>query len=197
MQRTVRCGFTVLAIIACGGGVERTDDSAAASADSLAAFGQSVGTSGSLEPVALTESDVEHFVGALEELQATGLRYESRLGSDPSDATSLAEGFRGSAEAMAILRKHGFDVPRFQVVSYSVALAMVADQAAASAPEVNEAVAQVEKMKGQIPKEQYDAMLAGAQSAAALSQDMQKQPAGNVDVVKPFRERLERLGKER
>lgn len=187
-------GAVVVTIVGCGGRAD-TEPQNEAPADSLAAAMQAVGSMASMQPVTLSESDVEHFVAALEDLNRAGVRHESRLGADPSEATQLAEGLRGSAEALGILQKHGFDLPRFQVVSYTVALAIAAEDADGSAPNVDEAIAEVEKMKGQLPREQYEAMLAAAKSASGIVQDLQAQPAGNVALVKRFRERIERIGK--
>lgn len=182
-----------LAVSACGG--RDAKEAGSTAADSMAAAAQAIGSIASMEPLALAESDVEHFVAALEELHHAGLERESRLGTAPSEANQMFEGLSASAEAMGILRKHGFDLSRFQYVGYTVALALAADDAASSAPQVDEAIAQVEKMKGQIPKEQYDAMLAAAKGASGIVQDLRAQPQGNVDLVRRFRERLEKIGK--
>lgn len=190
--------LTTFALVACSGGGEDTaKDSADAAAAAATAAGQAATTLGALEPVVLTESDVEHFVAALEDLQRAGVRHEARLGSEPSEARQLAEGLRGSSEAMSILQKHGFDLARFQVVSYSVALAGAAAEAEGSAPKMDEALANLEKMKGQLPKEQYDAMLAGLKASSGVVEDLQKQPEGNVELYKRYRERIERIGKEK
>ncbi len=178
----------------CSGGEAAREESAPA-ADSLTALTVNAASAmAALEPLRLGEDDVEHFVAALEDFKRAGL--ESRLGSDASEARQFAEGLRASSEAMAILQRHGFDLARFQRVGYSVALALAAADAAASAPKVNEALAEVEKLKGQVPKEQYDAMVAGAKAAAGIAEDMQNQPEGNVELVKRFRDRIERIGKD-
>lgn len=191
---TMRLGLATLAVacLACSGDESKTADSSSAAVSAVPA----VGSVASMQPLTLSESDVEHFTAALEELHQAGLDRNARLGPDASDASQLAEGMRGSAEAMAILSRHDFDLPKFQQTAYSVALAIAADEAAGSQPKVDDAVAQVEKLKGQVPKDQYDAMLAAAKSAGAVVQDLQQQPAGNVEAVRKYRERLERIGKQ-
>ncbi len=189
--------LTTLTLAACSGGEDTAKEPADPAATAAAAAGQAAATFGALDPITLSESDVEHFVAALEDLQRAGVRHESRLGSDPSEARQMAEGLRGSSEALAIIQKHGFDLARFQTVGYSLGLAAAASEAAGSAPKMDSALANLEKMKGQLPKEQYDAMVASLKATGGIVEDLQKQPAGNVELYKRYRERLERAGKEK
>jgi hypothetical protein len=70
-----------------------------------------------LQPIPLAASDVEQFLAATRDLQQLGLRAE---------ATQMTEALQANAEALAVLQRHGFDVPRFQQVAYSVMMAAAA-----------------------------------------------------------------------
>ncbi len=191
MPRPRLFAIMTLALAACSGSADSATDegNAAATPGATAALA-------TMNPITLSESDVEHFVAALEDLQRVGVRQEKRLGADPSDARQMAEGLRGSAEAMAVLERHGFDLVRFQTVGYSIGLAAAAAESGRSAGSMDSAVANLEKMKGQLPKEQYEAMAASLKSAGAIVEDLSKQPAGNVDLYRRYRERLERIGQK-
>ncbi|MGQ0647530.1 MAG: hypothetical protein ACT4P7_08145, partial [Gemmatimonadaceae bacterium] len=143
--------------VGCGGEKSANDAAGEAAAAAAGADGQILPAS-MVKPIVLSENDVEHFIAAGNELAALGHRADGIMGDDPGAATQIAEGLRLNAEALAILRKHEFDLPRFQRVSYSVMMALAAPDVEKSSAGAQDAMANLEAMKDKIPTEQYEAM---------------------------------------
>jgi hypothetical protein len=183
---------------ACGGGDDEgvSGDAAAGQAAAPSPVAEGGGQSaGEPEIVRLTERDVEQWIAAMRDLDAVGDRAQGRLGDDPSGARQMVQGLRANAEATAILRRHGFaDFERFSRVHYSVISAFVAAQMREGAAEQEEAMREMEAMKGKVPDEQYKAMEAAMKGAAAMREAMGRQPEENVALVARYREQIEGLG---
>jgi hypothetical protein len=152
-----------------------------------------MGPAGTLQAVTLSESDVEHFIAAAKELNTLGVETNADLGEDPSKARSYLEGLQASAEAMAILRKHTFDGPRFQQVATSVMMAFAAEEMKKTDVDMK---ANLEQMKAQLPKEQYEQMKKMTEAASANMEAIANQPQSNIDLVAKYRDQIDALGKK-
>jgi hypothetical protein len=177
--------FSAVWFVGCGGGADAPADSGGV-ADAAALPGL---TPGSLQLVQLSESDVEHFIAASKDLQRLGIRAQRNLGNDPSSTERWAIGLQTNAEALGILRRHTFDLPRFQQVAYSVMMAFAAEdiQKAAGADEM---AARLEEMKSKIPPEQYEQMKQMTAAASASITAAKNQPEGNVALVARYRDQI-------
>jgi hypothetical protein len=182
-----------LVLSACGGkeGGGRAD-STATSAD-VAAAAPTGAAAGQLQAIPLSESDVEHFIAATKELHALGSELQADLGDDPSKVQSWAASIQGSAEAMAILRKHTFDAPRYQQVATSVMMAYAAEDVKKSQVDMK---AQMEQMKATLPKEQYEQMQKMNEQAQAMLKAYENQPQSNIDLVAKYRDQIDALSKQ-
>jgi hypothetical protein len=187
---TSRLLLAVLLAAACGGDARQAESGSAT--PSASASDPQVLAAGMVRPVQLTERDVESFLGAARDLHQLGLRVDDERNDDPSSVTSFAEGLKLNAEAMGILRRHGFDLPRFQQVTYSVMMA-----AAAGEMEPNTASAdmnaQLEAMKAKLSPEQYEQMKQATAGATATMKALSEQPEGNIELVKRYKEQIKAI----
>jgi hypothetical protein len=139
------------------------------------------------KPIELNESTMENLVAAMTEMQTLGDKYEAG-----SDMANMASAWSANSEGMRVLGKHGFKNPmEFQRVVASVAGAMAAVEMEGREEEMAKAQAQMEAMKSQMTEEQYNMLVASSQAALGGISD---QPAGNVELVKKWRERLDAIG---
>lgn len=142
----------------------------------------------SAEKVTLTDSHVERFIAATKELKAQNFDYEM---PDDSGTANWSEAFRQNKQLNSIIQKHGFrDGAAFENTVYSIVAGIANMEMEANRPEIEEAKAQLAQMKDQMPAETY-AML--EQQMLGITQMFSDQPAGNVDVVRKYRQQLEAL----
>jgi hypothetical protein len=181
---------SLVVTMACGGGEKpATDDAAAAAAGTTAA------TVFTGQPVALAEQDVEGFLTVMREFKRLGL--ETRRDSDDpmSSVGAMATAWGANREAMAILRDNDFDIPRFQQVTYSVMMAMAASEMDGNSGNAQASAAQLEAMKGKVPPAQYEAMKKALEQSTQMVEAMSKQPEGNIELVKRFKEEIDALSR--
>lgn len=180
---TLLTSFGILMLTACGGGAANGGD-AASDADMSAATASMAGVT---EPMELTDKDVENFIAILEEMKALGERYTDSDG----DLKNVGAGIMASQKAQAILRKYDYDPVRFQRVAYNISAAMAAGDMDGADLEADRK--QLEAMKSQLPKEQYDMMVQAHEQMAGM---MKNQPAGNKEVVARWADRLDAVGRD-
>ena len=139
----------------------------------------------------LTEDHVERFIGAAKDFNEADIEVDDiGDGGVPSQA-EVAEKIGNNPEAMRILNKHGFSPEEFSGVSMNVIMAMGAAEMAANKAEIDQAMAQFEAMKGQIPEAQYNQMVG---SILAAQEMFAKAPPGNIELVARYKGELEALG---
>jgi hypothetical protein len=140
------------------------------------------------DPIELTDRDVTGFIKLASELQQLGVEFDAEtMGQSPSTLQAL----QGRQRAMDILNSADFDLERLQSVGYSVALAIAAlDQ---DMDEMQQQMAQMEAMKSQMTPEQWAMMSAGMGMAVKMMEQMQNQPAGNIELVRKHRAELDQL----
>lgn len=172
---------------ACGGGESDVADTASEAMEMAEQAGGMATMAAVNEPMALDETDMERLVGALEALKRTGEKYEGR--TDGSSWSDFGAGVAANAEAMAILREHGYASPQaFQRVVYNVGAAMAAAELRGQEEQMAQARQKMEAMKGQMSEEQYKAMMQTQQGAMSMVSD---QPEGNVELVQAWKDRIE------
>lgn len=178
----------VILLAACGGGEPEAAETAG---DAMEMAGEAAGMAGMAaisEPIALDETEMERFVGALQALQRTGEKYEDRT-DGTGDWANYGAAMAANAEAMAILREHGYTQPQqFQRVAYTIGAAMAAGEMEGREDQMAEAQKQLEAMKGQMSDEQYKAMVQSQSSAMGM---ISNQPEGNVELVRAWKDRIE------
>jgi hypothetical protein len=180
---TLLMSFGLFVSTACGGGGAAYD--AGAGAGDVGAAAASVASM--TEPMELSEKDIEQFLTVLEELKSLGERY-----GDDGDLNNVGAAIMANHTAHAIVRKHGFaDLIQFQRVAYNIQAAMAANAMAETGGDMAPDRKQLETMKAQLPKEQYD-MLVKAQEQ--MSSMVAGQPAGNRELVARYADRIETAG---
>lgn len=172
-------GLTLVA--GCGGGSDAGSgaDAPAGSATAAAAVDEIS------RPMDLSEGDVESYLAVLEELSALGEEYGDRDGN----LTDLGPAIVANAKAQAILSKHGYrDLLRFQRVAWNIGAAMAASEMSEEdVAEMQNARQQLESMKSQMPKEQFDMMVKAQEQMAELVANV---PPGNKELVGRFADRI-------
>ncbi|TFH66247.1 MAG: hypothetical protein E4G90_04545 [Gemmatimonadales bacterium] len=182
-------------LFACGGGSPEAGSAEdRAIADAMGAAGAAMPMS--LKPIKLEERDVERFISVLEDFERLGVKYEDKVGPDPSAVSATIQGLGANAEAMNILRDHDLDAMKFQQLTMSVMMAAAASEMENHAPDPAVDQAQLEQMKATLPPEQYQAMMKARQSAAVMMEGMNNQPEGNVELVARYREAIDAIGKK-
>ena len=139
------------------------------------------------EPVTLTDSDIERFISALNDLRAMNIQPTNNGDSDPTGMIDLQSVTQANTGAQAILDQHGFDPSSFQRVGYSIMMAYTAAEMEYAGAEIEASRAQLESLKGLLPPEQY-AMI--EQKVLAAQKVLLDQPQGNIERVKPYKARI-------
>ncbi|MFK7913333.1 MAG: hypothetical protein AB8B93_05420 [Pseudomonadales bacterium] len=143
------------------------------------------------EKISLTDGHVERFIAAVTELKAQNFDYQMR---DNADAANWSEAFNNNERMSSIIQRHGFaDGKVFESTVYSIVAGIASIEMEQNRPEIEKAKAQLAQMKGQMPAETY-AML--EQQMLGVTKMFNDQPAGNVDVVRKYREQLKVLDSE-
>jgi hypothetical protein len=181
---TLLTSFGMLMLTACGGGASNGGDAASDAAMAAATASMADVT----EPMELTDKDVENFIAILEEMKALGERYTDSDG----DMKNIGAGIMASQKAQAVLRKYDYDPIKFQRVAYNISAAMAA-QDMGDGTDLAADRKQLEAMKSQLPKEQYDMLVKAHEQMASM---MTNQPAGNKDVVARWADRLDAVGRD-
>lgn len=144
------------------------------------------------EPVDLSEQDIERFIAAVEELQQHGSDYslpgDGKTAGEQS-AWRWAQGLSANDEALAIIKRHGFDsAEQFGLVTYSITGAWMANELEKNRPHIEEAKRQLAEMKGKLPPRTYEMM---EQRMLGELARYQEQPVENRELVARYRDEIE------
>jgi hypothetical protein len=132
------------------------------------------------EPIALRARDIERYLTVMRELRRTGITLPSGADYGRTDGTPFTE-WSWSPGAMRILTESDFDVPSLQRVTYSIMLAMAADDGS-TAP------AESLASPGTITTD-----AATRRRRSRIIESIRSQPAGNVELVRRYRADIEAL----
>lgn len=144
-----------------------------------------------IEPIELTESDVERFLAASKDFDEADIDLGQPVGKEPPSQAQMIEAVEANSEAMAILDEHGFTAQHFSDVTMNIVLAIGAAEMAANKAEIEQAVQQMEAMKDQLPPAQYEAI---RQQIVGVQMMFDKAPEANVQLVQRYRPQIEALG---
>jgi hypothetical protein len=143
------------------------------------------------EIIALDEATVKRFIDVGEALNAQQVDYADQLDEPPS-IRSWAQAAEDNDKINRIIRQNGFkDGEDFALTSYAVMLAMGAVELDANRAEMEQARAQLKAMKDQLPPETYTMMEQQLLGAFAIFDNV---PAGNLALVRKYREALSAIG---
>lgn len=133
----------------------------------------------------LSETEMKNLLAAMEDLEA--------MESDAidTDTPTMFDAIASNAEAKAILSRHDFQPAGFQSAVYNVVLAMGALAMEGQQAEIDQAMAQLEAMKGQLPEAQYEMMEKQVMGTVAL---FRRAPEPNIRLVEKYQAELEALG---
>ncbi|MEM1230892.1 MAG: hypothetical protein AAGI15_10165 [Pseudomonadota bacterium] len=140
--------------------------------------------------VSLTDAKVRAFIALSKEIEAMNLDLEDEMDADPG-VDSWASAVEGNATVYSALKRHGFASGKdFALTSYAVMLAYGGLEMESNRAEIEQARAQLQAMKDQLPPETYALMEEQMLGAFALFED---QPQENLALVRKYREQLDAL----
>jgi hypothetical protein len=166
--RAVLGSWLVFAALGCGGDLD------ASRSDSFAGIPGSDSASHGTEPITLRARDVERYLTVMREWRRLGFTGPQPEVLEEGSAIHLAAGWSPGPEAMRILRESDFEVAGFQRVTYSIMLAMAADDRTGSTDSL--------VIPGTITAD-----AATRQRSARIVASLRNQPAGNVELVRRYR----------
>jgi hypothetical protein len=137
--------------------------------------------------VMLTKIDVERFIATMPELSEIGLNIIDGSGADTTGVTQMTEAIASQDEAIGILEKHGFDVPEFRDVGYSVMMAYAAGELENSDVDVAAARDQFASLQGMIPEDQYQML---DQQIGNMQEAIESQPEANIELVREYKSQI-------
>jgi len=137
--------------------------------------------------VMLTKDDVERFLDTLPELNEIGLHVIESSGTDSTGMSQMSAAIGQQDEALAILEKHGFDVPEFRNIGYNVMMAYAAGELENSDVEIAAARDQFASLQGMIPAEQYQML---DEQMGNMQQAIESQPEANIELVREYKSRI-------
>ena len=132
----------------------------------------------------LSEREMKNMLSAMEEIEAIE-------GNIDTDSPNMFDAIAADDRAMAVLRRNDFSAESFKSTVYNVVLAMGALEMQAQKAELDQAVAQLEAMKDQLPEAQYQYMQEQVLGTIRL---FQRAPEANVRLVERFKPELDALG---
>lgn len=132
----------------------------------------------------LSDRDMTNMISAMEEIEAME-------GEIDTDSPNMFDAISGNDEAMAVLRRNDFSAAEFESTVYNVVLAMGALEMRGQKEQLDQAVAQLEAMKGQIPEAQYQYM---EQQVLGTIRLFERAPESNVNLVAKYKDELDSLG---
>lgn len=142
----------------------------------------------SADKVKLTDDHVERFIATVKELKTLENEFSvpDRLGNGDWEAA-----FAANAQANGVLQRHGFaDGEAFKNTAYSIAIGFANLEMAKNQVEMEQVKAQLAAMKDQMTPETYAMIEKQLLGTMTMLDD---QPAGNIDVIRKYREQLEFL----
>ena len=132
----------------------------------------------------LSDGDVRNMISAMTEIEAME-------GEIDTDTPNMFDAISANDDAMAVIRRNGFNAESFQSTVYNVVLAMGALEMRGQKEQLDQAVAQLEAMKGQIPEAQYNYM---QEQVLGTIQLFQRAPESNVALVEKYKPELDAIG---
>lgn len=132
----------------------------------------------------ISEREMQNMLSAMEEIEAME-------GEIDTDTPNMFAAITANNEAMSALRRNDFSPESFQSTVYNVVLAMGALEMRGQKAELDQAVAQLEAMKGQIPEAQYQYMQEQVLGTIRL---FERAPESNVRLVEKYKDELDALG---
>jgi hypothetical protein len=156
------------------------------------------------KPMVLTDAQVNGFLGAVEDFDAMEKKSGDRPKRDPSTPADFTRNLADSAEAQAILTKHGFSDPlEFQRVAYNAAMAYgVLEQGGKKVVQQKLSDAKskqakaMEQMKQHLSPEQLKAMQGQMNAGMAIADSMGDVPDENLTLMEKYRDRMAKLSKK-
>ncbi len=145
----------------------------------------------SIEPKVLSESDMKRFIATAKEFDEKDVDFDTGNEGNVPTREEMLEMARSNDQAMSILRSHGFEPEEYYDVTMNVMLAMGASEMQKNKAEIDEAMAQLELMKSQIPPAQYEML---AEQVLGVQTAFAKAPASNIALVEKYKPELEKLG---
>lgn len=132
----------------------------------------------------LSEREMKNMLSAMKEFEAM----EDEI---DTDTPNMFDAISANDEAMGVLRRNDFSAESFQSTVYNVVLAMGALAMEAEKAQLDQAVAQLEAMKDQIPEAQYQYMQEQVLGTIRL---FERAPESNVRLVEKYQDELESMG---
>jgi len=156
-------------------------------------YGQGEKTAASELPeiIELKESDITRFAKTMTELQALGIKFDSK-NSKQGPARTM-EAIEGNSTAMGVVRKNRFTTDRLSQVAYSVAMALAAldfDKDAAKNARTQSEQA-LQSARDQLSAEQLAMMKQHMATSMKSLDQFEDQPKRNLELVAKHRKALE------
>ena len=156
------------------------------------------------KPMVLTDAQVNGFLGVVEGFDAMEKRSDERSKRDPAKPADLTRDLADSAEAEAMLGKHGFSDPvEFQRVASNASMAYaVLEQGGKKVVQQKLSDAKskqakaMEQMKQHLSPEQLKAMQGQMNAGMAIADSMGDVPDENVTLMEKYRDRMAKLSKK-
>lgn len=154
-----------------------------------------------MKTTTLTDAQVQGFIGAMEDFDALSKKEGGKRKINPSDPADVARAAGNTAEAKAILDKHGFsDLTSFQTVAYNAAMAYSVLQQGGKevvTQKLDEAKVQQEKamkqMQQHLSPEQLKAIQGHIGAGMAIADNMRDVPDENLVLMEKYRPQMEKL----
>ena len=138
----------------------------------------------SVEVREISEREMTNMIAAMEEI-------EVMEGEIDTDTPSMFEAISANNQAMAVLRRNDFSAESFESTVYNVVLAMGALEMQGQKEQLDQAVAQLEAMKGQLPEAQYNYM---KEQVLGTIQLFQRAPESNIRLAEKYKDELDAIG---
>lgn len=132
----------------------------------------------------LSDREMQNMIAAMKDIEAMGDDIDT-------DTPNMFEAIAANDEAMAVLRRNDFSPEGFQSTVYNVVLAMGALEMQGQKEQLDQAVAQLEAMKDQLPEAQYQYMQEQVLGTIRL---FEKAPESNVRLVEKYKGELDSIG---
>lgn len=132
----------------------------------------------------LGEDEVKRMIAAMTEIEAMGDEIDT-------DSPTMFEAIRTNDKVMGVLRRNDFKAEDFESTVHNVVLAMGALEMRGQKEQLDQAVAQLEAMKGQLPEAQYNYM---KEQVVGTIQLFERAPESNLSLVEKYKPELDAIG---
>jgi hypothetical protein len=145
----------------------------------------------------LTDSEVTRYVAALAELVKLGDDTHGALGADPGKARAFATGLAANQRMQKAIESRGFTLETFVDVHWNTMMAYAALELTKHEGEMAKARkdqgAALEKMRAQMPPEQFEQMKRSMSGMTALFDAYRDVPPGNIALAKKHQAQLDAI----